>query len=196
MLFRSEGLLLDDGKRGLVEEDASDDVLAAAQIRKLDSLLDKAGVKDGDRVLEIGCGWGSLALRCVERFPACTYVAITISKEQLAEASQRLKGKDQCRVVFCDYRDARETLGLFDKVVSCEMIEAVGHEFLPTYFASIDECLAPGGKAASAADELPSVAAAAPPLPGQLEAVQVHLPGLQRLQRRLQIGRASCRERV
>ena len=146
--LRREGLLLDDGKRGLVEEDASDDVLAAAQIRKLDSLLDKAGVCDGDRVLEIGCGWGSLALRCVERFPSCQYVAITISKEQLAEASQRLEGKDQCRVVFCDYRDARETLGLFDKVVSCEMIEAVGHEFLPSYFRSIHACLKPGGSAA------------------------------------------------
>ena len=127
--LRREGLLLDDGRRGTVEEDSSDDVLAAAQRRKLDSLLDKAGVRDGDRILEIGCGWGSLALRCTERFPNCEYVAITISREQLNEASQRLEGKSNARVVFCDYRDARDKLGLFDRVLSCEMIEAVGHAF-------------------------------------------------------------------
>jgi cyclopropane-fatty-acyl-phospholipid synthase len=134
--------------KGSDEDDASDAILAAASRRKLDNLLDKAGIQDGDRVLEIGCGWGSLALRCVERFPNCEYVAITISKEQLAEATKRLSGKENCRVVFCDYRDARDTLGSFDRVVSCEMIEAVGHAFLPSYFQAIHDCLRGGGSAA------------------------------------------------
>ena len=113
--LRREGLLLDDGRRGTVDEDASDDVLAAAQRRKLDSLLDKAGVRDGDRILEIGCGWGSLALRC-RAFRTAEYVAITISREQLNEAVRRLEGKSNARVVFCDYRDV-EKLGLFDRVL-------------------------------------------------------------------------------
>jgi len=150
--LRREGLLVDGGDAGDPGDDASDAVLTEAQIAKLDALLDRAGVTDGDRVLEIGCGWGSLALRCCERFPNSTYVAITISKEQLNEAAERVAQRPdlatRVSVVFCDYRDASAEHGQFDRVLSCEMIEAVGHEFLPGYFAAIHACLKGGGAAA------------------------------------------------
>ena len=138
------------------DDDATDDKLEAAQLAKLDALIDKAGVKNGDRVLEIGCGWLSLALRCCERFDRCEYVATTISQAQLEEAQDRLKKapsglQNRIKVAFCDYRDAARTLAKdnpFDRILSCEMIEAVGHAYLPGYFEAIDECLRPGGTAA------------------------------------------------
>mmetsp|Transcript_25746 Transcript_25746/g.83205 ORF Transcript_25746/g.83205 Transcript_25746/m.83205 type:complete len:793 (-) Transcript_25746:27-2405(-) len=154
--LRREGLLDDGGPPDDPADDASDAALEAAQLAKLDALIDKAGVADGDRVLEIGCGWGALALRCCERFPNVDYVAITISKEQLAEARARVAKAPpsiaaRARVEFCDYRDVAATFcetRAFDRVLSCEMIEAVGHEFLPGYFAAIHGALRGGGAAA------------------------------------------------
>ncbi|KAH8072940.1 hypothetical protein JL720_11029 [Aureococcus anophagefferens] len=154
--LRREGLLDDGGPPDDPADDASDAALEAAHLAKLDALIDKAGVADGDRVLEIGCGWGSLALRCCERFPNVDYVAITISKEQLAEARARVAKAPpsiaaRARVKFCDYRDVAATFcetRAFDRVLSCEMIEAVGHEFLPGYFAAIHGALRGGGAAA------------------------------------------------
>lgn len=103
-----------------------------------------------DHVLEIGCGWGSMAIRAVSRFPGLKWTAITISEEQLALATERVQAAglaNAIQVVLCDYRKAAEKFGpkSFSKVVSIEMIEAVGHEFQPGYFAAIDECLMSGG---------------------------------------------------
>jgi cyclopropane-fatty-acyl-phospholipid synthase len=95
-----------------------------------------------------------MAIRAAERCPNLKgWTGITLSKEQLELADHRIKEKklgEHIRVVFCDYRDAAAKFGAgtFTKVVSIEMIEAVGHEFLPGYFAAIDECLKVGGKAA------------------------------------------------
>jgi len=128
------------------------DFLELAQMKKLDRMLDIIDLQNGDKVLEIGCGWGSMAIRGAERCADLKWTAITLSMEQLKLAEERIAAagfSDRVKVVFCDYRDAAAKFGAgsFSKVVSCEMIEAVGHEFLPAYFAAIDECLKPGGKA-------------------------------------------------
>lgn len=133
---------------------ASVDFLEMSQYKKLDRILDLIGLEDGDNVLEIGCGWGSMAIRASQRCKGLKgWTGITLSREQLELARGRIAEKkcgDHIRIEFCDYRDAASKFGAgtFTKVVSIEMIEAVGHEFLPGYFAAIDECLKPGGKVA------------------------------------------------
>ncbi|MDQ3627653.1 MAG: cyclopropane-fatty-acyl-phospholipid synthase family protein [Actinomycetota bacterium] len=120
--------------------------LQAAQERKTDGMLDYAGVGDGTTLLEIGTGWGALAIRAAQRGARVT--SITISREQAAYAIERVAAaglEDLVEVRLCDYRDVE---GTFDAVVSVEMIEAVGEKFWPTYFATIDRLLAPGGKVA------------------------------------------------
>ncbi|MGZ8723883.1 MAG: class I SAM-dependent methyltransferase [Aeromicrobium sp.] len=116
--------------------------LEAAQLRKIDAVLDYAEVGDGTRVLEIGTGWGALAVRAAKRGAKVT--TITISQEQAALARERFdqEGVD-VNLQLVDYREVR---GEFDAVISVEMIEAVGEEFWPAYFATIDRLLAPGGK--------------------------------------------------
>ena len=122
------------------------DVLEAAQRAKVEAILDSAGVTAGSRVLEIGTGWGTLAIRAAER--GATVTTVTLSVEQAALAQQRVDAAgvtDRVEVAVRDYRDQD---GLFDAVVSVEMIEAVGEEYWPAYFRKIDSLLAPGGKAA------------------------------------------------
>mmetsp|Transcript_519 Transcript_519/g.1567 ORF Transcript_519/g.1567 Transcript_519/m.1567 type:complete len:846 (+) Transcript_519:245-2782(+) len=122
--------------------------LEQAQYNKLDAMIKQAGIQARDKVLEIGCGWGSMAMRAAST-TGCHVTGLTLSKEQLAEATQRVKAaglQDQVTLLFCDYRDCPGA-GTYDKVVSCEMIEAVGHEHLPTYFSQISKMLKPGGKA-------------------------------------------------
>jgi cyclopropane-fatty-acyl-phospholipid synthase len=118
------------------------DDLAAAQVRKIDGVLDFAGVQAGSRVLEIGTGWGQLAIQAARR--GATVTSITLSTEQRDLARQRIAeaGVD-ATVELCDYREVE---GVFDAIVSVEMIEAVGEEYWPTYFATIDRLLAPGGQ--------------------------------------------------
>ncbi len=120
--------------------------LEAAQLRKVDAVLDLAEVRRGDRVLEIGTGWGTLAIRAAERGAHVT--TLTLSREQAELAQRRVDAAgvgDRVEIALRDYRDQH---GEFDAVVSVEMIEAVGERYWPTYFAKIDEVLAPGGKAA------------------------------------------------
>lgn len=120
--------------------------LEPAQLHKVDAILDSAGVVSGSRVLEIGTGWGTLAIRAAERGAVVT--TVTLSAEQAVLAQQRVIEAgvgDRVEVAVRDYRDQD---GQFDAIVSVEMVEAVGEEFWPTYFAKIDSLLAPGGKAA------------------------------------------------
>lgn len=129
------------------------DTLAEASGRKVERLLDAAGVGEGTRVLEIGSGWGELAIRAARR--GATVRTITLSSEQLALAEQRIAEagfSDRVEVVLMDYRDLT---GEYDAVVSVEMIEAVGHDYWPTYFSTIDRVLAPGGKVAIQAITMP-----------------------------------------
>ncbi|MBY9073857.1 cyclopropane-fatty-acyl-phospholipid synthase family protein [Nocardioides sp. WL0053] len=122
------------------------DELEQAQLRKVDAILDAAGVTAGSRVLEIGTGWGTLAIRAAQRGARVT--TITISTEQAALAQQRVDAAGVSDRVEIALRDYRDQTGQFDAVVSVEMIEAVGEKYWPTYFRSIDGLLAPGGKVA------------------------------------------------
>ncbi len=120
------------------------DTLEAAQIRKIERLLDVTGVGLGTRVLEIGTGWGALAIRAAQR--GATVTTVTLSSEQQALARERIRAagmQDRVEVHLCDYRDVA---GTFDAIVSVEMVEAVGERYWPTYFSTIDRLLAPGGR--------------------------------------------------
>jgi cyclopropane-fatty-acyl-phospholipid synthase len=123
--------------------DGSDD-LVLAQERKIDGILDMAGVGPDSHVLEIGTGWGGLATRAAQRGARVT--TLTISGEQASLAEERLTQAgvaDRVQVLLRDYREAQ---GSYDAVVSVEMIEAVGVDYWPTYFAALDRLLKPGGR--------------------------------------------------
>ncbi|WP_045864817.1 cyclopropane-fatty-acyl-phospholipid synthase family protein [Streptomyces sp. WMMB 714] len=132
---------------------ASRSDLAAAQRRKIDRLLDLAEVGPGTRLLEIGTGWGELALRAAER--GAHVVTTTLSAEQLALARERIREAGHQERVTLLLRDYRQLTGSYDAVVSVEMIEAVGAEFWPVYFETVDRLLAPGGRAALQAITMP-----------------------------------------
>jgi cyclopropane-fatty-acyl-phospholipid synthase len=132
---------------------ASAEQLPEAQARKMDRLLDGAHVGAGTRVLEIGTGWGELALRAARR--GATVTSITLSEQQRELALQRVADAgvaDRVDIELCDYRNAT---GTFDAVVSVEMIEAVGYEFWPIYFRTLDERLRPGGRVGLQAITMP-----------------------------------------
>lgn len=125
--------------------------LEEAQRAKVEAILDRAEVTSGSRVLEIGTGWGSLAIAAARRGAQVT--TITLSQEQAALARERLAAADVdepglAERVEVRLQDYREVTGQFDAIVSVEMIEAVGEEYWPTYFRAIDDLLAPGGVAA------------------------------------------------
>ena len=126
-----------------------EDSLHQAQLNKLDLIIDKLELKPSDHVLEIGCGWGGLAVRAAERC-GCRVTGVTISEEQFAYATERVSRaglEKRVKILMCDYRKMEEMAGQFDKLVSIEMIEAVGHENLGEYFAVVERMLKPGGKA-------------------------------------------------
>ncbi|MFC9353102.1 class I SAM-dependent methyltransferase [Arthrobacter sp. NPDC057013] len=129
------------------------DALAAAQLAKIDRLLDQAGVGEGTRLLEIGTGWGELALRAAAR--GATVYTVTLSSEQQALAEQRIEEAGFSGRVTVGLQDYRAVEGEYDAVVSVEMIEAVGYEYWPVYFQTIDRLLAPGGKVAIQAITMP-----------------------------------------
>ena len=118
----------------------------AAQQAKIDRLLDKAGVGHGTRVLEIGTGWGELALRAAQR--GATVYSVTLSSEQQELARKRVADAGYTDAVTIELKDYRAVEGEYDAVVSVEMIEAVGFEYWATYFQTIERVLAPGGKVA------------------------------------------------
>jgi cyclopropane-fatty-acyl-phospholipid synthase len=120
--------------------------LHGAQLRKVDALLDAADVRAGSRVLEIGTGWGELAIRAARRGAMVT--SVTLSAEQRDLAMKRIADAGVGERVEVRLQDYREVTGQFDAIVSCEMIEAVGEEYWETYFRQIDHLLAPGGSVA------------------------------------------------
>jgi cyclopropane-fatty-acyl-phospholipid synthase len=127
---------------GLWRDGAGD--LDAAQNAKLERICGLLDLDRGDHLLEIGCGWGSLAMWAA-RTRGCRVTAITVSSEQreLARARVRDAGLDDLvDIQFCDYRDLD---GRFDKIASIEMIEAVGHQYLPAFFSTCAARLRPGG---------------------------------------------------
>ncbi|WP_141207044.1 SAM-dependent methyltransferase [Streptomyces griseorubiginosus] len=132
---------------------ADRDLLPAAQHRKIDRLLDLADVGAGTRLLEIGTGWGELALRAAARGARVT--SLTLSAEQRSLALERVRAAGLEDRVSIELRDYREAAGEYDAVVSVEMIEAVGAEFWPVYFRTLDARLAPGGRVALQAITMP-----------------------------------------
>lgn len=116
--------------------------LERAQQRKVDAILDRLDLSDGDALLEIGCGWGGLAEQAMERC-RLTYDGLTLSVEQADYARDRLGSG--ARILLTDYRDAQ---GQYDAIASVEMVEAVGQRYWPDYLAAITRMLKPGGRAA------------------------------------------------
>lgn len=119
--------------------------LEVAQRRKLAAMLARTGTNPGDRILEIGCGWGSFAAFAAEA--GRQVHAITLSTEQKRAVEARLKAADirSVEVSLIDYRDVT---GTYDAVVSIEMVEAVGQAYWPEYLGAIARALRPGGRAA------------------------------------------------
>ncbi|PSK86921.1 cyclopropane-fatty-acyl-phospholipid synthase [Murinocardiopsis flavida] len=118
--------------------------LAAAQHRKIDRLLDRTRVGPGTRLLEIGTGWGALAIRAAQR--GARVDSVTLSREQcdLARARVAAAGAaDRADVRVADYRELR---GSYDAIASVEMVEAVGERYWPVYFTALDRLTAPGGR--------------------------------------------------
>ena len=122
--------------------------LENAQDTKLRYFIDAAKIKASDHVLEIGTGWGSFAIAAVKT-TGCRVTSLTLSREQKELAEERIAAAgytDNIEVLLCDYRalpTPRE--GLYDKVVSIEMLEAVGREFLAKYFDCVSQLLKPQG---------------------------------------------------
>jgi cyclopropane-fatty-acyl-phospholipid synthase len=119
-------------------------LLAEAQRRKTDRLLDRAGVGPGCRVLEVGTGWGELAIQAARR--GARVRTITISREQQALAARRVAEAGLADQVSVELRDYRDVDGEFDAICSVEMLEAVGERYWDAYFAALDAHLAPGGR--------------------------------------------------
>jgi cyclopropane-fatty-acyl-phospholipid synthase len=121
--------------------------LEEAQERKVRTLLDRLDLKPGDHLLEIGCGWGSLAEIAARDYGA-RVTGITLSTEQKAYAEDRLRKGELSSRTSIELIDYREVEGQFDAVASVEMVEAVGQEYWPSYLQTIARVLRPGGRAA------------------------------------------------
>ncbi|KAJ3416387.1 hypothetical protein HDV05_001955 [Chytridiales sp. JEL 0842] len=125
----------------------ADNDLEAAQYRKIHALLERACIRPGDHVLEIGTGWGALSIEAVKKYQ-CTVTTLTLSAEQKVLAEERIRSagfSDKIKVLLCDYRSLDPKQHQFDRIVTCEMLEAVGPEFLPVFFAQAHALLKPRG---------------------------------------------------
>jgi cyclopropane-fatty-acyl-phospholipid synthase len=118
--------------------------LEDAQFSKYDALCKKLQLKATDHVLEIGCGWGGFCSHAAKHY-GCKITAVTISQEQQKYAKERMQREGLSNRVEIRLQDYRLVTGKFDKVLSIEMLEAVGDQYLETYFAKCDEVLTPNG---------------------------------------------------
>ena len=122
---------------------AATQTLEQGQEAKLDRAIELLALGGGEDVLEIGCGWGTLARRLAQHH-SCRVLGLTLSSEQLAFARQQLTAEiaGRCELRLQDYRDVA---GRFDRIVSIEMLEAVGEAYWPAFFARLGEHLRPKG---------------------------------------------------
>lgn len=127
--------------------DGRDQSLEAGQLAKYRAIARAMELKPGERVLEIGCGWGGFAEVAAKEFGAHV-VGLTLSDEQHAFASARMQRQGLSQQVEIRLQDYRDVTGQFDRVASIEMFEAVGERYWPAYFSKINEALKPGGRAA------------------------------------------------
>ncbi|KAK5117380.1 hypothetical protein LTR62_005998 [Meristemomyces frigidus] len=128
---------------------SSQETLEQAQYRKLCRFINNAKIKSTDHVLEIGTGWGSFAILAVEK-TGCQVTSLTLSAEQKKLAEDRIRAagfQDKITVMLCDYRSLHvpSEQAKYDKVVSIEMLEAVGAEYLETYFRCVDKLMKTDG---------------------------------------------------
>ncbi|GAY45449.1 hypothetical protein CUMW_089570 [Citrus unshiu] len=120
--------------------------LEVGQMRKISVLIEKARVSKGQEVLDIGCGWGTLAIEIVKQ-TGCKYTGITLSKEQLKYAQIKVREaglQDHIRFYLCDYRQLPKA-NKYDRIISCEMIEHVGHDYMEEFFDCCESLLAKHG---------------------------------------------------
>ena len=123
------------------------DSLYQAQINKIDKILDKVNLEAGDHLLEIGSGWGALAKRAVDR-TGCKVTTITLSERQYTYVKKLIKEEKLEDNINIELMDFRKMEGAYDKIVSVEMIEAIGFDLFNPYFAKIESLMKPGGRAA------------------------------------------------
>jgi cyclopropane-fatty-acyl-phospholipid synthase len=131
--------------------------LADAQRRKYAAIAERAGLKSGDHVLEIGTGWGGFAVYAAGEL-GCRVTTITISRSQHDLATERVRAAGLADRVDVQLRDYRDVVGTYDAIVSIEMLEAVGAEYLTTFFQACDRALRPGGRLALQVICFPDVA--------------------------------------
>uniref|UniRef100_M1AB31 Cyclopropane fatty acid synthase n=1 Tax=Solanum tuberosum TaxID=4113 RepID=M1AB31_SOLTU len=125
---------------------SEDEDLKVAQLRKNSLLIEKAKISKEHHILEIGFGWGTLAMEVVKQ-TGCKYTGITFSEKQLEYAQLRVEQaglQDQITFLLCDYRQIPNK-DKYDKIISCEMLEAVGHEFMEEFFTCCESALAEDG---------------------------------------------------
>ncbi|KAH7573190.1 hypothetical protein JRO89_XS03G0086600 [Xanthoceras sorbifolium] len=124
----------------------NDEDLNVAQMRKISLLIEKASISKEHELLEIGCGWGCLAIEVVKR-TGCQYTGITLSEQQLKYTEIKVKEaglQDHISLYLCDYRQLPKT-NKYDRILACEMIEAVGHEYMEEFFGCCESLLAEDG---------------------------------------------------
>jgi cyclopropane-fatty-acyl-phospholipid synthase len=126
--------------------ESADSSLEDGQLHKMRTLLDRLDLKPGQRLLEIGCGWGTLAIEAAKR--GAEVVGLTLSTEQKAWAEGKIAEAGLADRIEIRLQDYRETAELFDAVASVEMVEAVGQRWWPAYLDCIARNLNPGGRAA------------------------------------------------
>jgi len=124
--------------------ESPDATMEQASIAKMDAICRKLDLQPTDHLLEIGTGWGGLAIHAASRY-GCRVTTTTISREQHALAAERIRAAGLGGRIELLLRDYRDLEGSYDKLVSVEMIEAVGHQYLDTYFRSCSKLLKPDG---------------------------------------------------
>ncbi|GKV19106.1 hypothetical protein SLEP1_g29403 [Rubroshorea leprosula] len=120
--------------------------LKVAQQRKFSLLIEKARINNEHEILDIGCGWGSFAIEVVKQ-TGCRYTGISLSQEQLKYAEMKVQEaglQDHIQFQLCDYRQLPNT-HKYDRIISCEMIEHVGHKYMEDFFGCCDSVLAEDG---------------------------------------------------
>ncbi|XVF62803.1 hypothetical protein PTKIN_Ptkin09bG0037600 [Pterospermum kingtungense] len=140
-LFLDETMTYSSGIFKMEDED-----LKVAQLRKISTLIDKARIGKEHEVLDIGCGWGRFAIEVVRR-TGCKYTGITLSEEQLKFAQAKVKEaglQDNIKLLLCDYRQLPDT-HKYDRIISCEMIEHLGDEYVEDFFHCCESVLADDG---------------------------------------------------
>ncbi|KAL6185167.1 hypothetical protein ACLB2K_041302 [Fragaria x ananassa] len=123
-----------------------DEELKTAQLRKISILIEKARIDENHEVLDIGCGWGTFAIEVVKQ-TGCRYTGITLSDEQLKFAEKKVKDaglQERINFLLCDYRQLPSD-HKYDRIISCEMIEHVGHEFVDEFFSCCESVLEENG---------------------------------------------------